>query len=154
PARALLQAGAAIAFGTDSQIEIAPLQDARALEYHLRLQRLERAVLGDPAGDEGPDRIAARLLSCATTAGARALGVESGRIAPGQLADLVAIDLDDPSIAGAAPDTLVANVVFSCERTAIREVWVGGRQVIDGGRHADQERIVAAFRRTMERLWT
>ena len=152
-ARALLRAGARICYGTDSQIEIAPLQDARALEYHLRLQVLERALLGNPAGDEAPDRLAAGLLQNATTSGARALGVDAGRIAPGLQADLVAVDLDDPSICGATPDTLLPNVVFSLERTALREVWVGGRQVVREGRHPAQEATVRAFAETMERLW-
>jgi formimidoylglutamate deiminase len=149
----LLRAGVRICFGTDSQIEIAPLQDARALEYHLRLQHLERALLGDPSGDAAPDRLAARLLGCATSSGARALGLDAGSIAPGMAADLVGIDLDDPSICGATMDTLLANVVFSQERTALREVWVGGRQVVRDGMHAEQERTVRAFARTMEKLW-
>lgn len=153
PAADLLRAGAAISFGTDSQIEIAPLQDARALEYHLRLQRLERAVLGDPAGDATPDGIASRLLGAATVAGARSLGVDAGRIAVGAEGDLVAIDRDDPSICGASVDTLLANLVFSMERAAIREVWIGGRQVVRGGRHPAQERVVATFEKTMQRLW-
>src|SRR3981081_2097533 len=35
----------AICFGTDSHAQIDLLEDARELEYHLRLQKLERAVL-------------------------------------------------------------------------------------------------------------
>ncbi|HEY0838633.1 MAG TPA: formimidoylglutamate deiminase, partial [Vulgatibacter sp.] len=70
-AKALYDAGASICFGTDSQIEIAPLQDARSLEYHLRLERLQRAILGGAEGDDGPDRLAAKLLASATASGAR-----------------------------------------------------------------------------------
>ena len=65
----------------------------------------------------------------------------------------MAIDRDDPAICGASDDTLLTNLVFSLERTAIREVWVEGRQVVREGRHPDQERVVAAFGQTMERLW-
>ena len=152
-ARALLRAGARICYGTDSQIEIAPLQDARGLEYHLRLQALERAILGDPAGDSAPDRLAAGLFANATVSGARSLGVDAGRIAPGLHADLIGVDLDDPSICGATADTLLANVVFSLERTALRDVWIGGRNVVRDGRHPEQERTVRAFAQTMEKLW-
>src|SRR5438270_7373810 len=35
-----------ICLGTDSHAQIDLLEDARELEYHLRLQKLERAVLG------------------------------------------------------------------------------------------------------------
>lgn len=153
-AKELLAAGVRICFGTDSQIEIAPLQDARALEYHLRLLSLERAMLGDPEGDAGPDRLAARLIECASASGARALGLESGRIAPGLRADLIGVDLDDPSIAGANDSTLLPSAVFSLERTAIREVWSEGRQIVAEGRHPDQERIVREFEEAMLALWS
>jgi formimidoylglutamate deiminase len=45
PADKLLAAGARLALGTDSNVQVDLLEDARALECHLRLQRLERAVL-------------------------------------------------------------------------------------------------------------
>lgn len=152
-AKALYDAGASLCFGTDSQIEIAPLQDARALEYHLRLERLQRAVLGEAEGDDRADRLAARLLSSATAAGARALGENTGTIEVGRRADLVAVDLDDPSIAGASPETLLPSLVFSLERTAIREVWSGGRAVVDGGRHVAQEEATRRFGDVMRSLW-
>lgn len=152
PALELQQAGASIAFGTDSQVEIAPLQDARCLEYHLRLDRLQRAVL-HPAGG-GASALADRLLRSATEGGARSLGLsEKGRIAPGADADLVAVDLDDPSICGAEAETWVPNLVFSGERTAIRDVWARGRRIVEDGRHPKTEETVADFARVMRRLW-
>jgi formimidoylglutamate deiminase len=154
PARELLDNGVRLSFGTDSQIEIAPLQDARALEYHLRLQRLQRAILGGAQGDAGPDRMAASLLACATESGARSLGVQAGAIESGKAADLVAFDLDDPSICGADPATLLSTLVFSAERTAIRDVWIGGRQVVVDGKHIEQERAVADFGKAMRALWS
>lgn len=153
-AKELFEAGVSICFGTDSQIEIAPLQDARALEYHLRLRDLQRALLGHPEGDEGPDRMAARLLECTSTAGARSLGVETGRIEVGLPADLLAFDLDDPSICGAAPETLLSTLVFSAERTALKDVWAGGKQIVADGRHLAQEGAVRNFRTVMDRLWS
>jgi len=152
-ARALMDDGVNVCFGTDSQIEIAPLQDARALEYHLRLERLERAVLGDAEGDDRPDRLAAKLLQCATSRGARALNEETGSIVAGLRADLVAIDLDDPSIRGAGPKTLLPNLVFSLERAAIREVWSAGRAIVRDGRHVRQEEAGRAFDAAMSSLW-
>lgn len=152
-ARELLGAGVRICFGTDSQIEIAPLQDARALEYHLRLRDMERALLGHPEGDSAPDRLSARLIECATASGARALGIDGGRIAAGLPADLVAFDLEDPSICGATAETLLATLVFSAERTALSDVWAGGKRVVREGRHVAQEAAVRDFRAAMGRLW-
>jgi formimidoylglutamate deiminase len=39
--------GVPVSLGSDSQIEIDLLEDARELEYHLRLQKMERAVLAE-----------------------------------------------------------------------------------------------------------
>jgi len=45
PANEYFKHGVEICLGTDSQAQIDLLEDARELEYHLRLQKLERAVL-------------------------------------------------------------------------------------------------------------
>jgi formimidoylglutamate deiminase len=49
PADLFFEAGASVALGTDSHAQIDPLEDARELEYHLRLQKLSRAVLAPHA---------------------------------------------------------------------------------------------------------
>ncbi|HLV61529.1 MAG TPA: formimidoylglutamate deiminase [Fredinandcohnia sp.] len=153
PARELFALGATISFGTDSQVEIAPLQDARSLEYHLRLQGLERAVLA-PEGRGEADALANRLLDAATIGGARSLGLDdAGRLAPGASADFFAVDLDDPSVCGSDPATWIPNLVFSAERTAIRDVWVAGERIVKDGSHPLQREIVDAFQRVMRRLW-
>ena len=79
--------------------------------------------------------------------------MNAGRIAPGLRADLVGWDLDDPSICGADVATLISNLVFSAERTALREVWISGKQVVEGGRHVAQENTLRDFRAAMKRLW-
>ncbi|MBC7931788.1 MAG: amidohydrolase family protein, partial [Rubrivivax sp.] len=50
PADALFDAGVPIALGTDSHAQIDLLEDARELEYHLRLLRLQRNVLAPTHG--------------------------------------------------------------------------------------------------------
>jgi 5-methylthioadenosine/S-adenosylhomocysteine deaminase len=67
-----------------------------------------------------------------TAGGADLLGVESGLIAPGRLADLVALDLDDLSLLPLA--TIDNQIVASMQQTAIAKVMVGGELVVDDGR--------------------
>lgn len=153
PAKALYDAGASICFGTDSQVEIAPMQDARSLEYHLRLERLERAVLAREGGDRSMGDLADRLLRSATEEGARSLDLPTGRITPGAWADLVAVDLNDPSLCSVDPAAWSTNVVFSLERTAIREVWARGEQIVTDGDHPEREATTRAFREALGRLW-
>src|SRR5216684_390972 len=115
PADALYASGVAICFGTDSNVQIDPLEDARSLEYHLRLNRLERVVL--PA-DHASDSLARRLFASATETGAASLGAPSGSLEVTRQADFFTVDLDDPSLAGAGPNSLLNHIVFSLERTA------------------------------------
>jgi hypothetical protein len=48
---------------------------------------------------------------------------------------------------------LLGTVVFSLERRAIREVWVGARQCVTNGRHPYQGAIVSRFVELQRRLW-
>ena len=145
PVDGYFNAGVRVSLGSDSQIQIDLLEDARELEYHLRLQRTARNVLATDNMDESG--LARRLFECATTSGAVSIGFDGGRLEPGAPADFFTIDLDDPSIAGSSPDNLLANIVFSLSRTAIKDVVVGGKRIVADGRHAQQDGIVSAFRR-------
>ena len=129
PADLYFNANVPISLGTDSQIQIDLLEDARELEYHLRLQKTERNVLA-PENQTDSSALAARLFECATVNGAKAIGLKGGgKLEPGAPADFFTVDLNDLSIAGASPDDLLANIVFSLSRTAIREVVVNGKQL-------------------------
>ena len=97
--------------------------------------------------------LAARLFDCATLHGASSVGAHAGALEAGRAADFFTVDLDDPSIAGAGADDLLACVVFSLGRAAVREVCVGGRLVVEGGGHASQAEIVARFAALQRRLW-
>jgi formimidoylglutamate deiminase len=217
PADLFFKAGARIALGTDSHAQIDLLEDARELEYHLRLAQLSRAVLapapqserdaardaatahendsesddandvnGDDANedaraganarafggtnddmserasdadqnfDQRPSQVsslAARLFACATTHGAASVGAHAGALEPGRAADFFTVALDDASIAGAGYDDLLATIVFSLSRAAVREVVINGRLVVEEGRHRAQEEIVARFVALQRKLW-
>ncbi len=142
PADKLFQAGARICFGSDSNVQIDILEDARELEYHLRMNRLERAVLEAPW-----------LFKSATESGARSLGAAGGGLEVKYPADFFTIDLNDCSVAGADPESLLAHVVFSLERTAVRDVCVGGERIVHDGRHRLQEEIVREFGEVQRKLW-
>ena len=124
PADVYFNAGVPVSLGTDSQIQIDLLEDARELEYHLRLQKMERSVLATRD-----------LFDCATISGARSIGFGGGRLEPGAPADFFTVDLDDPSIAGSSPEDLLANIVFSLSRTAVRDVVVAGKRIVEDGKH-------------------
>jgi formimidoylglutamate deiminase len=150
PANALSQAQVGICFGSDSNIQIDLLEDARELEYHLRMKHLERSILAPDAVSES---LARRLFLNATVEGAASLDAPGGRLEEGLPADFLTVDLNDLSVAGASPETLLSHIVFSLERTGIREVFVGGNALIVDGRHALQDTIVQRFQAVQQKLW-
>ena len=150
PADRLSDEHVGVCFGSDSNIQIDLLEDARLLEYHLRMNRLERAVL---APSPGGSALARRLFQSATETGATALGVPVGNLQIGKSADFFTVDLNDVCIAGADPPSLLSHVVFSFERTAIREVCVAGEMQIEDGHHPLEGEIVRDFGQVQRRLW-
>jgi len=158
PADEYFKHGVPICLGTDSHVQIDLLEDARELEYHLRLQKLERAVLdrgSSPIVREGlePSSLAARLFDCATINGARSIGAPGGALEVGKTADFFTIALDDPSIAGASAKDLLAAIVFSLSRAAVREVVVSGKPIVSEGQHLVQEEIVERLGDLQKKLW-
>ena len=152
PVDQFLEENVRVSLGTDSQAQIDLLEDARELEYHLRLQKLERAVLARPE-DVDEAALARRLFDCATVNGARSLGMSGQLLAGGTPADFFTVDLNDPSVAGATRENLLAIIVFSLNRSAIKDVVVGGRRIVTDGRHFEQDDIVDKFTALQRRLW-
>lgn len=87
-----------------------------------------------------------------TAGGGEVLGLPLGEIAPGRLADLVALDLGHPSLH--PPLDLLKNIVYALSAQAITDVWVHGRAVVREGRliSADESEILADVR-ALTRDW-
>ena len=149
PADALMRLGVRHALGSDSQAQIDPLEDARQLDYHLRLFQQQRAIL-DQIGDQS---LASRLLDCATVNGASALGIQTGSLQPGEYADMITIDRNDLSIAGHSSEDLLPLLVFGLSRTAVRDVFVNGRRILHDGHHALEEEIVRKYQEVHRKVW-
>jgi len=157
PAAEYFKHGVNICLGTDSHAQVDLFEDARELEYHLRLQKLERVVLGaesksdSVAGSTG--ELAGRLFDCATIHGARSIGASSGALETGKPGDFFTVDLNDPSVAGASRADLLSGIIFSASRAAVREVFVGGKPIVSEGQHLLQDDVVEKFKELQQRLW-
>jgi cytosine/adenosine deaminase-related metal-dependent hydrolase len=111
PSRRLHEAGATLTLGSDSHAVIDLYEEMRAVEMHERLATQQRGHWS-----------ATELLAAATYDGHRSLGFDdAGRIAEGQCADLVTVDLATVRTrgTGAHPETLV----FAATAADVREVW-------------------------------
>jgi formimidoylglutamate deiminase len=145
----VMEKGIRVAFGSDSQAQIDPLEDARELEYHLRLKQHERAIL-DPITDQS---LASRLFDCATGHGARALNLPGGGLTPGSFADFFTVDLNDVSIAGHSAEDLLPIIVFALNRSAIRDVVVNGRFILRDQKHGLHDEIISRYKETHHKVW-
>lgn len=120
PARALLDAGARLALGSDQNAVLDPFVEARSLEYGERLARRRRGIFTP-----------AELEAARSEHGARSLGRQSG-IAVGADCDLVEIR-PSAATAGAALEQLP----MVASAADVGTVIVGGRVVADSGLLAD-----------------
>ena len=146
----VMKSGVRVALGSDSQAQIDPLEDARELDYHLRLALQQRAIL-DQIGKQS---LAARLFDSATVNGARALAVPTGDLAPNSHADFFTIDRRDISIAGHSAENLLPLIVFGLNRTAIRDVAVNGTLIVRDGHHPHHEEIVTRYDEAHSSVWS
>jgi len=145
----VMRAGICVALGSDSQAQIDPLEDARQLDYHLRLEHEERAILDQIASK----RIASRLFDCATLHGARALALPAGDLSAGSFADFFTVDLNDVSIAGHSAEDLLPILVFSLNRSAIRDVVANGRFILRDQKHTLRDEIISRYKEVHRRVW-
>jgi len=144
---AWMRAAGRFGIGSDSNIRIGLTEELRVLEHSQRLRDRGRAMLATEAQSTG--RV---LFEGAARGGAQAAGRESGAIAEGLLADLVALDTGGVDLDGRQGDALLDAWIFAGDDRAVADVWSAGRHLVNGGRHHDRDAIVAAYRAVLRRL--
>ncbi|MFD2184248.1 amidohydrolase family protein [Rhodoplanes azumiensis] len=135
PIRALQEAGVSIALGCDN----CSCSDAQNMFQAMKLFAL-LVHISDP--EPGPDQ-SRRAFAAATTGGAHAIARDDlGRIVPGARADLVLIDLTDPSYVPL--NSATRQLVYTEGGRGVDTVMVDGRVVIRKGRLAtmDQDALL------------
>ncbi|MBK5960017.1 hypothetical protein CCR97_17660 [Rhodoplanes elegans] len=135
PIRALQEAGVSIALGCDN----CSCSDAQNMFQAMKLFAL-LVHISDP--EPGPDQ-SSRAFGAATMGGAHAIARNDlGRIAPGARADLVLIDLKDPSYVPL--NSATRQLVYTEGGRGVDTVMVDGRVVISNGRLAtmDQDALL------------
>ena len=137
PARALRDAGAVIALGTDQHAVVDPLLETRALEHGERLGSGRR-------GRFSP----AELVQAMTSGGSASVGRPTGSLTAGQPLDLIEIDPHSARTAGSDPGQLMLTGAASDVATVV----VAGRVVARGGRHATLGDIGSLLRRATDEM--
>ena len=145
PIREFLAAGAHVALGTDG----AASNDGQNMFDALRLVGL----IHNQAGTDFNAWVTpAQALAMATRNGARAFGLPSGVLAPGQLADLVLLRRD--TAAFTPLNDVISQLVFCENGSSVDTVIVDGEVVVEGGRctRIDEKEVLQLATRARQRL--
>lgn len=135
------QHGGAFALGSDSNIRISLAEEIRQLDTSQRLRDHSRAALA--TSDLSTGR---RLLQEAAAGGAASAGRGAGRIAVGEWADLLALDMMHVDLEGLRGDTILDAFAFAGDSGMVCDVWSAGRHLVKGGRHIRHDQIIAEYR--------
>jgi formiminoglutamate deiminase len=143
PAAALRDAGATLSLGTDSNAFIDMFEETRAIETD------ERLVTGK-RGLHAPSS----LLAAATSVGATSLGWGGHGIQVGNPADFIALSLDSVRLASFDGANGAAHIVHSAAPSDVRDVWVGGKQVVANFQHVEISDVVSGLRNAIAAVVT
>lgn len=149
PAEDYLAAGGRFGLGSDSHVGVSVAQELRLLEWGQRLRSGRRNVLaGAPSASTGR-----RLYDLAHAGGARASGADASGIAIGAPADLVVLDDRLPEIAAVSGDDILDRWIFTDGGRTARDVMIGGRFLVEGGRHVAEDAVDRAYAAALARLF-
>ena len=138
---AFLNAGGAFGIGTDSNVQISLPGELKLLEYSQRLRERARNVMIVGDGSVGH-----ALYTRAAKGGAQALGRNAGEIGIGKLADLMAINSEDPALFALSQQQVLDGFVFAAKENAVTDVWSAGRHCVANGRHINHDKIVSKYK--------
>ncbi|MBX2835903.1 MAG: formimidoylglutamate deiminase [Gammaproteobacteria bacterium] len=139
-----MDANGAWGIGTDSNIRISLSEELRTLEYSQRLRDRRRAVMANANESNGH-----RLYSSAAVGAAQALQRNTGSIAVGKQADLIALDVNSPTFLGVAENNWFDAWLFAGDDSLVTDVWSCGNHVVSFGRHTAHDSIESAYRNTL-----
>ncbi|HEV8693513.1 MAG TPA: formimidoylglutamate deiminase [Lysobacter sp.] len=148
PLHDYLDAGGAWGVGSDSHISVSPIEELRWLEYGQRLITRHRNIAVRPDSSS----VGETLLRDAMASAARSSGHPIGTLATGEYADYLVLDTDAPAFAGVHAGDAIDRWIFAGNRNLVRDVFVGGEQVVANGQHRHSDAIAARYRETLQAL--
>ena len=140
----LRDAGANVCLGTDGCSSSNNLDIIEAMKVMSLLQKGWRL---DPTALPAQE-----VLQVASHNGFSALGINAGEIAPGQLADLMLVDLDN--IAFVPDNNTVSNLVYAAHGDCVDTVICNGRMVMRHRHIEGEQEIIENARRIVKKLIT
>jgi 5-methylthioadenosine/S-adenosylhomocysteine deaminase len=151
PLRKMLDAGVTVGLGTDAPDS--------TFSCDLLAEAQAAALLARASGRDPQALSAGEALQLATAGGAAALGMDDvGRIAPGARADIIVVDLTEPSTTPVLPqpphDNVLPLLLFGAVARDVRDVLVDGQVILRDRAftHLDRDQIVTECQERAERI--
>lgn len=138
----LRDAGANVCLGTDGA---ASSNTVDMLEHMKNSAMVQKAWRRNPAALP-----LGELLASATVNGAKALGLPTGEIKEGMLADLSLIDLGGTAFISPAPT--LANLVYAAHSDVITDVISGGKWIMRNRQVPGEEEILREARKVLKQI--
>lgn len=135
----LRDAGANVCLGTDG---CASSNNLDMLETMKTSAMIQKAWRDDPSAMPLNE-----IIAMATSNAGKALGIDSGKVEPGFLADLIIVDMDNYHFL--SPASFEANLVYSAHSDCIDSVICNGRFVMRGRVVEGEKEILAQARKVL-----
>jgi formimidoylglutamate deiminase len=142
PLRDYIAQGGRYGIGSDSNVSVSPVEELRWLEYGQRLATRQRNIAATATHASSGESV----LSAAVEGGRQSVAQD------GQAQDRLRLDEAAPALIGATAEDVHDRFVFAGNQPLVQEVQVGGRRVVEGGRHPRREEIGARYRKAMRAL--
>ncbi len=132
--------------GTDSHINLNPLEELRILDYGQRLVSHKRDTFSDGKNEDG----ALYAITKATVAGRKAMNnYESEFFAVGASFDACVINADAPLLANTKSENLAASIIYATDASQIYGTFVAGKLM---RKDENYQRIKENFIRLMKKF--
>jgi len=132
PYREMKEAGLLVSLGTDGCASNNTLDMFETVKFAALYQK---AYTGDPTILPAEEAVA-----LATENGARALGIDAGRIAPGKLADIVLVDLGTPQLHPG--HNLVSDLAYAANGSCVDTVICDGKILMQDRKVEGEDEIL------------
>lgn len=148
--RDFLDAGGRFSIGSDSNVSVSPIEELRWLEYGQRLISQRRNI----AASVQQPSCGATLLEQAWKGGAVSSGMPLGSLEPGRAGDWIVLDERAPALAGMRDEDALDRLIFAGNQPLIDQVYVGGRCLVQDGRHQSHDEHAERYRVAIRQLLT
>ncbi len=141
--------GGKVSIGTDSNVNLSPLEELRWLDYAQRLKHEARNIFCQEGGQDSGTEIFKETWEQGRAAGGNS---SAEYFEVGQPFDAIVLDKELPIFAGKPSQRILASLIYGGDSSCIKDVITSGNFVATNNRHGKYQMALANFKKTMNAL--